>query len=761
MKPLSIEEVLGKLSGVKPGKKPGTWTGVCPVHQHGDRQPSLSVKIGDDGVILLNCFGGCTFEEVCSALDAKPAQLMGTRARGGIPYPPKGTATLQHPAQDASEGNVEREPLHSAECTPEQHCNSGGLTIRQYAEAKKLPLSLLGELGLYEITLNGKRAVAIPYQDASGTTAAVRFRLSLDGEVKFKWRSGSKTMPYGLRRLPQAREQGFVILVEGESNCHTLWAHGYPAVGIPGANTWKDQWADELAGIERIFCVLDPDRGGEAVRQSLAASSLRPRTLLVRLNGYKDVSEVHLRRDGADGFEAIMKAALANAGPLEEVVSREASQRSEQAWEKCAALAQRDDILLDLSDTVARAGVAGEQKLVQLLYLALTSRLTQKPVPVAIVGPSAGGKNHVLGTVLEFMPPRAYYALSSMSEHALAYSEEPLDHRFLVIYELAGLNSDFGTYLLRSLLSEGQIAYETVEKSPDGILRSRRIEREGPTGLILTTTRTSLHPDNATRMLTVAVTDTPEQTAAVLRQIARGRGEGTDFEQWQALQTWLEGAEHRVAIPYAEALAAAIPPVAVRLRRDFGTLLSLVEARAILHQVKREHDTEGRIVADLSDYAAVRELVLDVVGEGVEASVSATVRATVGAVESVGGGVLAESEQSGVTLAEVAKELDLDRSSTYRRVKMAVSKGYLTNLETRRGRPGRFVIGDPMPDDRELLPSPEVLQRCMGAQTAECNTESPTLDREAPGEGVCTVAPLREGILTPPHALDAGRGAHA
>jgi hypothetical protein len=284
MKPLTFDEVLSKLSGVKRGRQPDTATALCPVPEHGDRNASLSVKVGDDGVILLNCFGGCSFERICASLGVRTAQLMGQRG-GGVPHPRERTATVQHPPQNASEANLSPEPLQSPACTPQQDCTASGLTIKQYAEAKKLPLSLLGELGLYEFTLNGKRVVAIPYQDATGTTVAVRFRLSLDGEVKFKWRSGSKTMLYGLWRLSQAREREFVILVEGESDCHTLWAHGFPAVGIPGVDTWKEPWAEELAGIERIYCVIEPDQGGEKLRQRLAASSLRPRMLVVNLNG--------------------------------------------------------------------------------------------------------------------------------------------------------------------------------------------------------------------------------------------------------------------------------------------------------------------------------------------------------------------------------------------------------------------------------------------------------------------------------------------
>ena len=80
-----------------------------------------------------------------------------------------------------------------------------------------------------------------------------------------------------------------------------------------------------------------------------------------------------------------------------------------------------------------------------------------------------------------------------MSEHALAYSEEPLAHKVLVLYEAIALRNEFVAYLVRSLLSEGRVRYETVEKTKEG-LRARLIEREGPTGLLVTTTAIRLHP---------------------------------------------------------------------------------------------------------------------------------------------------------------------------------------------------------------------------------------------------------------------------
>jgi len=72
-----------------------------------------------------------------------------------------------------------------------------------------------------------------------------------------------------------------------------------------------------------------------------------------------------------------------------------------------------------------------------------------------------------------------------------------------------------------------------------------------------------------------------------------------------------------------------MPPLDVRLRRDFKALLNLITAHALLHQATRQRDTEGCIIATLEDYAVVRELVADLISEGVEATVPATVRDTV------------------------------------------------------------------------------------------------------------------------------------
>jgi hypothetical protein len=43
-----------------------------------------------------------------------------------------------------------------------------------------------------------------------------------------------------------------------------------------------------------------------------------------------------------------------------------------------------------------------------------------------------------------------------------------------------------------------------------------------------------------------------------------------------------------------------------------------------------------------------------------------------------------------------------------------MDRGYLENLEDRKGRPARLVEADALPDDIEILPTPERLQVIQG-----------------------------------------------
>lgn len=710
-----MNALLERLEGVRQAGE--GYKARCPASTHGrgrgDLNPSLSIGAGTNGNILIKCFAGCETETVLAALGLTMEDLFEVRngqAKTELDsVPPKTTATARP-------------------------CD-----LKSYGEEKGLPVEFLRQQGLRDRMYQGRPAVRIPYRSTDGSETAVRFRIALGkneaGDDRFRWRTGSKTGLYGLWRMDDVREADYVVLVEGESDAQTLWYHDIPALGIPGANNWKPEFAKHLESLKAVYAVIESDRGGDTLREKLAGCrQIKDRLHLVQLGEYKDASGLYLADH--ESFEERFTAAIEAAIPLTELEREALGEAAREAWARSAELASLPDILERFAVELTHSGVAGESRMAQLLYLALTSRLLEKPVSVVIKGPSSGGKSYLTERVLGFFPENAYYALTAMSEHALAYSDEPLIHRFLVIYEAAGMNSDFQTYLLRSLLSEGRVRYETVEKTSEG-MKPRLIEREGPTGLLVTTTAVKLHPENETRMLSLTVTDTREQTRNIMAALADEEGnEPPALRPWHALQGWLGSpeAERRVTVPYATDLAGLIPPVAIRLRRDFGALLNLIRAHAVLHQVTRERDGEGRIVAALDDYASVRNLVADLISEGIEATVPVTVRETVEALKRLNAGHKELFES--VTIAELALELGLDKSAAWRRVRAAIDRGYVNNLEDRKGRPARLVPGDDLPDEIEMLPAPARLQGCTVAaisEEVETDFTSERLDPEERG----------------------------
>jgi hypothetical protein len=428
----------------------------------------------EDGKLLMHCFAGCKTEDVVAAIDLEMGDLFADRnghGGGRSLIPPKIAGTVERSpakARDAGKNGAAKEIG-----TPSD--GESGCRLKDYAEAKGLPVEFLRRQGLRDQKYQGRPAVRMPYRGADGSETAVRFRVAVEkdaeGDDRFRWRTGSKTGLYGLWKLEHARGAGCVVLVEGESDCHTLWYHGFPALGVPGAGNWKPEWSERLGGVERIYAVVEPDAGGEAFRERLAASpGLRDRLRLVILGEHKDPSGLYLA--GRENFKDDFAAALEQAKPLAEMERTESEVAARRAWSECEELAREPDILARFARDFARLGVAGESRLGKIVYLAVTSRLLSRPVSVAVKGPSSGGKSYTVEQALRFFPDSAYYALTAMSEHALAYSDEPLRHRFLVIYEAAGMNSDFQTYLVRSLLSEGKVRYETVEKTSEGMNRA-------------------------------------------------------------------------------------------------------------------------------------------------------------------------------------------------------------------------------------------------------------------------------------------------
>lgn len=187
-------------------------------------------------------------------------------------------------------------------------------TVEDYCKAKRLPLDFVTSLGVK----NGRMGISIEYKDESGAVVSTRQRYGDGAGPRFTWARGSKVIPYGLWLLPKMREQGYIVLVEGESDSQTLWFHGIPALGIPGASTFQAEWTSYLMGLD-VYIHKEPDGGGDVfvrkVCEGLVEGRHDGKVYQISIPGYKDPSELHIAE--ADNFDQRWKAVMAAAQEID------------------------------------------------------------------------------------------------------------------------------------------------------------------------------------------------------------------------------------------------------------------------------------------------------------------------------------------------------------------------------------------------------------------------------------------------------------
>ena len=151
------------------------------------------------------------------------------------------------------------------------------LTLEEYAKSKNLPVDYLKYTWKLEDYNNG---VVFPYLDEQGNVAKRKIRY---GNKRFEYLdNGNPLCLYGLQNIESFRKQGYVILVEGESDTQTLAYSGYPVLGVPGANLFKEEWLKYLECLE-IIIYKEPDDGGNRFATSIYK-------LLIKSNHAKAIS---------------------------------------------------------------------------------------------------------------------------------------------------------------------------------------------------------------------------------------------------------------------------------------------------------------------------------------------------------------------------------------------------------------------------------------------------------------------------------------
>lgn len=307
-----LDGVLTLLQGVHPSYGGGGYTARCPAHE--DKTPSLSIRVGTKW-ILLNCFAGCDWWKVLSALRLEPKDLVLDE-------------DLPQRRRPVSQRQKE---LTAMACALELQNTPGILhALRQERGWAAKALELL------DVGWDGSR-LTIPVRDADGKIHDIlRYDPLTKHGRKVLAGKGKSRLPWP---APELIDTPVLFLVEGEGTAISMLSVGLRAVSLPGSlkpslnaampgswrgTGWHKSWAKRFEKFKDLVLLPDLDGPGRALmgaaRYDLQKAGLNATIVDLgpKTNDGSDVADMLLRNT----FDGPSRLAAKNV--LREIVAEQA-----------------------------------------------------------------------------------------------------------------------------------------------------------------------------------------------------------------------------------------------------------------------------------------------------------------------------------------------------------------------------------------------------------------------------------------------------
>lgn len=298
--------------------------------------------------------------------------------------------------------------------------------------------------------------------------------------------------------------------------------------------------------------------------------------------------------------------------------------------EAALALLKNPDMFTEILADFETLGYTGEEMNKLLCYLAAVSRKIDDPISVMIQSRSAAGKSFLQDTVLSMIPEGDFIKYTRLTDQALFYKDgNSLAHKILAVEELDGMNG--AIYSIRAIQSSKKItiAY-TGKDATTGKLKAEENTVEGPLSVFITTTKTDIDGETASRFVFLSIDESREMTERIL---AKQRKNYTRAGIVAKLEAGSVRRKHqnasrllsplKVINPYADLLT--FTSQSLRARRDHVKYQNLILAITYLYQYQREQisiEHSGKslecVIATLDDIAKANEIAGEVLGRSLD-----------------------------------------------------------------------------------------------------------------------------------------------
>jgi hypothetical protein len=291
---------------------------------------------------------------------------------------------------------------------------------------------------------------------------------------------------------------------------------------------------------------------------------------------------------------------------------------SEEDKQSAQQFLESPNLFQELLDDFESLGYIGEPLNKQLAYLVMTSRKTQNPLSLIIMSTSAAGKSTLQKTMFDVCPPEDRKHFTRMTAQSLYYlGEESLKHKFLSIEEDEG--STEASYALKILLSAKEINVSSTGQDPNtGQKRTNEIKTEGPVSVIVSTTKSDVEPELASRAMMVTIDESSEQTERIhltqregrtLEGRLKRRQKDALYRKHHAVQRLLR-TELSILNPHVDSIH--FPTDRLKYRRGQEQLLNLVDTIAFLRQYQKKthhHEELGPYIeVEIEDIELAQQL---------------------------------------------------------------------------------------------------------------------------------------------------------
>ncbi len=281
---------------------------------------------------------------------------------------------------------------------------------------------------------------------------------------------------------------------------------------------------------------------------------------------------------------------------------------------KCIEFLKRKNLLQEINSLIGKAGIIGEEESRIFLFVIASSYKMEDTLHALVQGSSGSGKTHLITKLASMMPEEDVIGLTRITDSSLYnYGEYELQNKLIILEDLDGLKED-AFLAFRELQSRGILTSSTSVKDESGNIRSQIRTVRGPITTLSATTHGEIYEDNMSRCFLIAVNESEEQTAKILKHQADKAIGKINKQAQKKVVIFLQNCmrllkDYEVINPYADKIK--LPPEAHKIRRLNELFQSFVRQVTLINQYQREKDKQGRLITAKEDIQVAYEIMFE------------------------------------------------------------------------------------------------------------------------------------------------------